>query len=506
MDVILSGYNLDVETIKEAKAYLKRVVTDLNEDDPLKQELQDFLSMDHFTPETLSAAYARISRNPAPIPELRDKARKEVDKARRSNQAIIFGLGHSSVAEHAVFNFDILGVSRRLVEEIQHFRLTSFTEKSQRYILLEDDYVVPPDLRGSDFERPFILMINKQNQAYHDLLSRLKPYMFEKYEKLAREKKNHSMIEGWAKEDARYIVPLATEAQMGMTVNARTFEYMISSLAASPLPEAREFAEKAFTCVSGLAPSIVKYTEPTDYQKQMPADMSQFISGLTKDDAHSPELPPEVNLINAPGDGDLQVFEALVMEFGGYRMKDSRVFVKKMSKSDKIEMLKTLVRHLQSFNSMPRSFERIYAEFELNISASCFGQLKRHRMATQIVGPYDISLGNRLPESIYAVDMNQYFMEIVAQTNELYSKIRNSFPLAGDYILTNSHRRRVFFKANLRELYHFSRLREDAHAQWDIRQIGQQMVRNIKEVWPLTSLLFSGKDAFEETLSAFLNR
>ena len=92
-----------VKGIKEAKAYLKRVVTDLKDDDTLKAELQAFLFMDHFTPETLSAAYARISRNPAPIPELRDKARKEVDKARRSNQAIIFGLGHSSVAEHAVF-------------------------------------------------------------------------------------------------------------------------------------------------------------------------------------------------------------------------------------------------------------------------------------------------------------------------------------------------------------------------------------------------------------------
>ena len=63
------------------------------------------------TPETLSAAYARISRSEDPVDVIRDKARRGVAKARRSNQNII-GMGHHSVAEHAVFNFDVIGISR----------------------------------------------------------------------------------------------------------------------------------------------------------------------------------------------------------------------------------------------------------------------------------------------------------------------------------------------------------------------------------------------------------
>lgn len=134
MKVVLAGYNIDSDVIKTLKER-----ADWNED--------------NLTPETLSAAYARISRDPAEIGELRKRARIEIEKARKSNESIIFGLGHSSVAEHAVFNFDICGVSRLAAETVQSFRLASFTEKSQRYITLGADFVVPPELRGSRLEQ-----------------------------------------------------------------------------------------------------------------------------------------------------------------------------------------------------------------------------------------------------------------------------------------------------------------------------------------------------------------
>ena len=122
MKIILAGYNLDFETIRGFQK--------------IRPEAKDL------TPETISAAYARISRSPKPVDALRATARREVEKARQSNQNIIFEMGHSSVAEHAVFNIDVLGVSRLLVEEIEKFRLCSYTEKSQRYVRLEGDFVI----------------------------------------------------------------------------------------------------------------------------------------------------------------------------------------------------------------------------------------------------------------------------------------------------------------------------------------------------------------------------
>ncbi|GAF76552.1 unnamed protein product, partial [marine sediment metagenome] len=123
MNVILAGYNVDREVIEELK-----------KNSPPRYDI---------TPETLSASYARISRDTRPVDELRAEARAEVERARRSNRNIIFKMGHHSVAEHAVFNFDIIGASRLALEEIEKFRLCSYTEKSQRYIALKEDFVVP---------------------------------------------------------------------------------------------------------------------------------------------------------------------------------------------------------------------------------------------------------------------------------------------------------------------------------------------------------------------------
>ena len=97
---------------------------------------------DILTPEIFSAAYARISRSAKDIGALRKQAREDVKQARESNRSIIFEMGHHSVAEHAVFNFDMIGVSRLALEEIERFRLASYTEKSQRYVTLKGDYLL----------------------------------------------------------------------------------------------------------------------------------------------------------------------------------------------------------------------------------------------------------------------------------------------------------------------------------------------------------------------------
>ena len=106
MKVYLAGFNVDTAVLRQLQGGADQ--------------------RNDVTPEVLSAAYARISRDPRPINEIRKDARSEVEKARRSNKTIIFKMGHHSVAEHAVFNLDILGISRLAMEELEKFRLCLF--------------------------------------------------------------------------------------------------------------------------------------------------------------------------------------------------------------------------------------------------------------------------------------------------------------------------------------------------------------------------------------------
>src|SRR3989338_1004959 len=51
------------------------------------------------TPESAPAGFARVSRDPRSVTELREEAAKDVSAARKSNKAIFYGMGHHSIAE-----------------------------------------------------------------------------------------------------------------------------------------------------------------------------------------------------------------------------------------------------------------------------------------------------------------------------------------------------------------------------------------------------------------------
>ncbi|HEX04263.1 MAG TPA: FAD-dependent thymidylate synthase, partial [Bacteroidetes bacterium] len=139
--------------------------------------------------------------------------------------------------------------------------------------------------------------------------------------------------------------------------------------------------------------------------------------------------------------------------------------------------------------------------FELMLSSAAFGQLKRHRISTQITGPYDVSLSWTTPESIEEAGMKEVFDEVLQRSAQFANRIADSGlnmkPVA-PYALCNAHRRRVIFKANARELYHISRLREDIHSQWDIRNLATQMLQIASEKMPSLFVMATGKHHFAD--------
>ncbi|MBP8980796.1 MAG: FAD-dependent thymidylate synthase [Syntrophobacterales bacterium] len=492
MKIILAGYNIDYETIMD-----------------LEDRCED---LEELTPETIAAAYARISRSPRPVDELRAAARGEVDKARQSNRNIVFEMGHSSIAEHAVFNVDVLGVSRLLVEDIERFRLCSYTEKSQRYVLFQDDFVIPEEIRNAGLERPFTEAVRDQNSFYRECYERLRPYVFSRHPELARDPANRSLLEGWAKEDARYAIALATETQLGMTLNARNLELMLRRLAAHSLAEARDFSAALFKATRSIAPSLVRYTEATDYDRLTRRGLREYVSSLLGEnkgnisqekrrETESETVlaggsPDDVTLVYASPEADLRILAALLHSSSRRPLAECHAVAEGMSPPQRLAIIKTALRHLRPYDSVLREFEYAELVFELTVSASCFAQLKRHRMATLTAQDYDPSLGVTIPPSLGEIGMEKSFRELIARTEEVYGKLRERAGDGATYVLTNAHRRRVLLKVNAREFYHITRLRADRHAQWDIRELTLKMLAEARKAMPLTLLLAAGKDGF----------
>jgi flavin-dependent thymidylate synthase len=460
MKVRLGGYNIDARTIRELAGRDWRDVT----------------------PEVISASYARISRDPREVTTIREEARRDVEKARRSNQTIVFGLGHSSVAEHAVFNFDVMGISRLAVEAVEHFRLASFTEKSQRYIRLGHDFVVPEEISRAGMKREFGSLMRYLAESYRDL-----------YESI----KSTGAEDESAKEDARYLMPLSTTAQFGMTVNARELEYMISRLASHPLSELREFSARLSKAAAGIAPSLVKYPDPTDYFRSAPAVKKAIRRKAGRPGPTASGSGPDAILVEVTPDADVRLAASLIFSSTGSSYSESMRKARKMGKKARAGIIASTMRRMKAHDSAWREFESIRLVYEVTVSSSCFAQLKRHRMATIISQDYLPGLGISVPDSVRAAGCTGLLREAARRSAAVSRKTGARIEAAREYALLNAHRRRVLFDINLRELYHFSRLRSDIHAQWEIRRLSQIMCALAGEKVPTGTMMLCGKDSFD---------
>lgn len=107
--------------------------------------------------------------------------------------------GHHSVFEHVWFTFKIEGISRACLAQLTRHRHASFTVRSQRYCNEED----------TDFAIPGFTEEYEQYDVFNDALD----FAIDSYNKL---------IElGMKREDARFILPEATQTELYISLNLR---------------------------------------------------------------------------------------------------------------------------------------------------------------------------------------------------------------------------------------------------------------------------------------------
>jgi flavin-dependent thymidylate synthase len=492
LQVILAGHTLDRELVKALRA------------GELPADVEP-------TPETISAAYARISRYPEPIPELRAQARRDVAASRKSNRTIVFRMGHHSVAEHVTLNFDVLGVSRLALEALEDARLCSSTEKSQRYVTFGGEHVAPEELDTAEralFERTAEEQIAFYRRAFerlHELQRRRNPDQL-------RTKVGQETVEGWAKEDARYALGLATETQLGFSGNARNVEHVIRKLRHHPLAEVRALSQALFTAASEVAPSLIILSDPERFREAFGRDVSdafvrrgretierlgrEAMAGAPVAAAADHPRDGDVTLVGGTAEPDVAVLAALLHTASGRPWDDCRARARALDDEGRRRFVRAALAELTEFDALPREFEHAWFSVELVLSAACYGQLKRHRMMTFTSQPYDPALGLTVPDAVTEVGLEAELRALADRSADTWHKLAARHPRAAEYALTNAHRRRTLVTLDLREVYHMARLRMDRHAQWDIRRVAASITALARRAAPAAAALACGKDEF----------
>lgn len=454
----------------------------------IDKSLIDKLNTELATPEVISAAYARISRSSKNVTELRTEAMEELAKARASNDRIIFEMGHSSIAEHAVFNIDIIGISRIMAELIQSVRLASFTEKSQRYVTLEEDFVIPKELddpKLSWHKKRYIAYCKQLFAEYQDSFNQLLVHYKKKYPKLSQRD-----LEGKAKEDARYILPMSTKTQMGITINARSLENLLRKLYHSPLQEAKELYGLLYAEVSKISPSLIRYTESAGINPKL-SDNNFFIHSW--EEPLSIEMP--VKVISFTPEPDELILAAMLSETMYFGIEDIRKHIHEMTWDKQNELWNAVFEGIQAWHKMPRAFELAVFSFEIIMSESCWAQFKRHRIGTLIKENGSLP-GHVYPEVIDKVKRAPIWEKQIEKVHYLHDQIYFHNKEAAHYMRMNTDTVKIIAQFNLREIYHFVRLRSDAHAQDEIRNLSEIIRQHVRVFAPFASRYLCGKSEF----------
>ncbi|MCL5795036.1 MAG: FAD-dependent thymidylate synthase [Patescibacteria group bacterium] len=157
--------------------------------------------------------------------------------------AQVVACDHTSTIEHVSFTFAIEGVSRVLTHELVRHRIASYSQQSQRYVTAENfKYIIPPSIKNNKQAlKNYKKIILQDQKAYNDLLN-LKI----------------------AKEDARFVLPNATETKIIVTMNARSlFNFLRRRMCNRAQWEIRTLAQKMHKLLMKVAPNIFKYAGPT---------------------------------------------------------------------------------------------------------------------------------------------------------------------------------------------------------------------------------------------------
>ncbi|MFA5062932.1 MAG: FAD-dependent thymidylate synthase [Candidatus Omnitrophota bacterium] len=152
--------------------------------------------------------------------------------------------GHKSPLEHVKFTFAIEGVSRALTHQLVRHRIASYSQQSQRYVKESDfDYIIPPSIEADEeMKKEYVNTMREIQKSYNCLLK-----AFEN-----KGKKGES-----ANQDARFVLPQASETKIVVTMNCRELEHFFQERCCARAQwEIRRLAEEMLKICKQKLPAV----------------------------------------------------------------------------------------------------------------------------------------------------------------------------------------------------------------------------------------------------------
>ena len=395
--------------------------------------------------EEACASAARISTTAGDARAIFENARG--NPRNRALVEKVLASGHKSLIEHAVFTLALRDVSVFVEQFFIEFRLASFTVKSRRYVDFSHlGYHIPPELEGEDLTL-YRRYMDGLFEAYGDLLEA-----------------------GVPREDARFLLPYAFHSNFYCTLNARELGHLLCEIRygrGREIPELQRLADELTGQLGERFPCLLPELRQT--REEEPEALPLRCSAAAPVYVSRREAGA-VALLNAPAEPKKLLEAACRIQNPG---TESAFTVEALLKSRR-----------------PRELEQLAYTFAVSgLSLSGLTHLVRHRMQSIVVPPIQSVDRSRfiLPDAIAAAPApleryqraveSAYGLTLRLHEHPALEKYHYYFALSGNLA-------DVMTTMNARELQWFIRLRSCSRAQWEIRDIAVELLRQLRPGFP----------------------
>jgi thymidylate synthase ThyX len=447
-------------------------------------------------PETIAVAFAKTSRSPQSFRSI--AAELNAEKSAEFHEKWVVGYGHASVAEHAVLHVAMENVSRLAVETIESSRLASYTEKSTRYQKWTPDaYFTPPEIAGGPpaMQEIYASACRTMFTAYETALPAVRGDVERDFPR--REGESDGAWERRIRSEyvdvCRFLLPAASLANLGMTINARALEHALRKMLSHPLEEVRQVGAEIKAVADASVPTLLKYVQPVTYLSETAAELTSLAA------LSGPARAGEdwCALVDAAQDGEARVLAAALYRHGEQSYAQYLRQVRAAKPEVREALTSALLSRLGRFDIPLRETELATYVFDVIVDQGGYFELKRHRMMTQTAQPLTTRLGYAVPRRMVNAGIEDLYRETMETASAAFEELARFNPHAAAYVVPNGCNRRVLLSCNLRSAEHFVSLRSAKNAHFSMRRLALRMAEQIKEATPLLGRYL--RSAQEET-------
>jgi thymidylate synthase (FAD) len=384
----------------------------------------------------------------------------------------VSGIGHNTVIEHAVFTIAFENVSAFFEQFLIEFRLAAYTIKSRRYV----------DFRHMGFYLPEFRFAREVSEVEKkDVSAAFREHVTELFQA-------YTMLEekGIPREDARFVLPYCYRSNIYCTVNARELVHIIYSALygrGKRFPELVHLGNQLLRQARHILPDVFDRVARLESGTEDKEAKLRALLGKRIPKAGSPGALTELTAFTPEPEKQVAL-AALITHTGGETDALLRLL------EDDPDWMRGVIEIVKN-DRRKRELEQVHFTFRINgLSLAGLTHLARHRIQSLMAPSFTESGKSKtylVPESIASDPLVRERYHAIWQRNlSFFEQMEKTGVVAEDlvYLYLSGNLVDVSTTMNARELYHFLRLRTCNRAQWEIRAIAIDMLKQLRQIAP----------------------